>query len=253
MTTTQLITTTSTSINVQTFSTTSEVPIIDNYQFEISGASASAVSAPCQGTYLTSNDKPYSLDAGQIHVTFSSSVSPYHLGVDFWILTESQFPTWNQASCSDMASAEAVYYQHNLVSYDGVITIPTKGNYYLAFANYDTTTVSVTITVDQAIPTQGKNYSTQTTVFQTQQVTMALQPIGLSTSFYAGITIFAAGMVTLVPRARLIALRRTNRSDKSTRRSEKALIQPGTCAVCGAALIPNARFCKECGTAVGQI
>ena len=248
--TTQPLETTSVSISTEAFSSTSDVSIIHKYQFTIP---ATEGYFSCYTYYLTRDNRPYHVNEGQIHVTLSTNIQPGTLpGIDFWVLTESQFPAWNQSkSCEGVELLQATYFKSGVLSYDGNISIPVTGSYYFAFLNYDNMRVSVTISVSELTTIQEETEITQTTVLSTQQVTTFMQPVGLGLPFYGGITLFVGGIVVFV--TEMFTLRRKHEFPEVVQRPQKeTMIKPGICPVCGTQLLRNARFCKKCGTSVDQ-
>jgi ribosomal protein L40E len=195
------------------------------------------------------------LNAGQIHVTFSTQNS--NVGVDFWIFSPSQISGWtNAASCEDLASLPNIYYGHNWSTYDGLVSIPATGGYYFAFENYGSDAASVTITVTQVTASQGTNYVTQSTVFPTQQVISVPQQAGLGPLFYIGIVAIIAGIIVLVvSRATTSGAGATQQTIGRTEATEapiqeEPVMKESFCTNCGAKLGANAKFCKECGSSV---
>jgi len=256
---TQTVTTTSTSVSAQPYSTTSETTIFSSIMVAISGTFGTNYN--CRGNTVDGSsiatygepDGSVLLNAGEIHVTFSTQSS--NVGVDFWIFTPSQISGWtNPPSCEALESLPNVYYGHNWSTYDGLISIPATGGYYFAFENYGSDAASVTISVTQVTASQGTNYVTQSTVYPTQLVTSVPQPAGLGPLFYVGIVAIILGIIVLA------ISRRTPSSAGATQqpmaRPEAATVQeePVTkenfCSNCGAKLAANAKFCKECGSAV---
>ncbi len=260
VTSTQSLMTTSISTSAQSVATTSETPIISAYPVAISGIFGTNYG--CQLKYVDGSTVPtygfkdgsVYLNAGQLHVTFSTG--PANVGVDFWLLSEAQFPVWQTtSSCSALERIQAIYFGKGWSSYDGDITIPAGGAYYFAFANFGQDAASATLTVTQVTQTQGTNYVTQTTVFPTQQVTSVLQPAGLGLVFYVGIVAAIIGAVVLaLQRMSLTGVRAGQRSEDRSQnyvRNETAT-QPGFCGECGASLAPDTRFCKKCGSPIPE-
>ena len=138
------------------------------------------------------------LNPGSIHVSFSTTGG----GVNFWILSQSQYTTYSTpgTTCAAALAMPSIITLGSTPFYDDTVQIPSLGYYAFVFRNINQGPVQVTFEVDytQVGSTTTALYSTQTTTFPTQQISSVLQPAGLRAGFYFGVILLIIGIVIAI-------------------------------------------------------
>jgi hypothetical protein len=203
-----------------------------------------------------------SLDAGQVHVSYSTDRTP----VDFWMLAQGDFTRWNNTrTCEEALSFHGLAHKLGSNAYDLTVKVPSSGEYYFVFLNEDRyRAAEITLNADAGIQqreftvtTEHTAYSTQQTVFPTQTVTSSEQPAGFGLLFYSGIAlIVVAGVILTVSKTRATASAPPRAPSVTQVAPAAQAVSPAPsvqtagkfCINCGARLPEHATFCNKCGS-----
>jgi hypothetical protein len=202
----------------------------------------------------------FTLDPGQVHVSFQTDGKP----VDYWVVTQADYDRMTKAK-----TCQAFWNTKGLTSgksnaKEFTVTIPSSGEYYFVFQNTDNyNAVTITLDIDTGlqqteytVTNEHTVYSTQQTVFPTQTVTSSVQSGGVGLLLYIGIALIVVAVVVLaigmrrgvspspapVPPATPVATSAPAVSPASVPVARKF------CINCGAPLPIQMVFCNKCGT-----
>jgi len=175
----------------------------------------------------------------QFHIEWTTTAQ-FPTSLDFYIATPSAYTaTWY---CDTGPTA---LYSSSGVKGSVDWTAPFAGQFTVILVNYNANPVSVAwlITTPTITTVTTISYATATT---TSLVT-TLQIVAASSYSNSSWIIGAIGIVVLLIVLVFLTSRRGTKVDE---KREKKAEDISLCRICGAKLVPDARFCKKCGTAV---